>query len=280
MRIVAIFFVILGVALAGGALHFGNQYLKQQEAMMANQGPGVEMVNVIAAAVPLRYGDRISSQTTYNTLRFVQWPKSAVPEGAFYSEAELVGEARDQVRTVLRQIEPGELLLKAKVSGFGENVRVATQVAEGKRAFTIPIDAVSGVAGLIAPGDRVDILITRTIDRELKTSIILQNILVIATDQRSNTESSRARLASTATVEVDPKEAQKLALAQQVGKLTLTLRGVNEAVETDLSPVGMQDLPDQPAPVEVTQPAPEPVVVTPTVRVRKGGQVQEIEVDQ
>ena len=280
MRIVAIFFVILGVALAGGALHFGNQYLKQQEAMMANQGPGIEMVNVIVAAVPLRYGDRISSQTTYNTLQFAQWPKDSVPEGAFLTEEELVGPERDQVRTVLRQIEPGELLLKAKVSGFGENVRVATQVAEGKRAFTIPIDAVSGVAGLIAPGDRVDILITRTINRELKTSIILQNILVIATDQRSNTESSRARLASTATVEVDPKGAQKLALAQQVGKLTLTLRGVNEAVETDVAPVGMQDLPDQPAPVEVVQPVPEPVVVTPTVRVRKGGQVQDIQIDQ
>ena len=279
MRIVAVFFVILGVALAGGAYHFGQLYLDQQKALMSNKGPGPEMVNVIAAAVTLNYGDRISNKTTYKTLRFVAWPKADVPKGAFFSEEELLGADQDEIRTVLRTIEPGELVLKSKVTGFGETVRVATQVAEGKRAFTIPINAVSGVAGLIAPGDRVDILLTRTIDRELKTSVILQNILVIATDQLSNTESSRTRLASTATVEVDPKEAQKLALSQQVGRLTLTLRGMNEAVQENVEAVGVGDLPDQPEQVEVVQPEPEPVQVTPTVRVRKGGQVETIQID-
>ena len=280
MRIVAVFFVILGVALAGGALHFGQIYLDQQRALMSTQGPALETVQVIAAAKPLKYGDRINANTAYKTLEYVEWPKKALPDGALTTEEELFGTDGKQTRTVLRSIEPGELILKSKVSGFGENVRVATRVAEGKRAFTIPINAVSGVAGLIAPGDRVDILLTRTIERELKTSVILQNILVIATDQQSNTETNRTRLASTATVEVDPKEAQKLALAQQVGRLTLTLRGMGEPIQESVSAVGVGDLPDQPEQVEATpQAEPEPEPVTSTVRVRKGGKVEEIRVD-
>lgn len=279
MRIVAVFFMILGVALASGAIFLGRDYIRQQEASMA-QAPAIETVNVVAAARRLNYGDRINSATAFDTLTFVEWPKTAVPPGAFTTNEDLLGEAMDQTRTVLRTIEPGELVLRTKVSGFGENVRLATQLGEGKRAFTIPIDAVSGVAGLIAPGDRVDILLTRTIERDLKTSVILQNILVIATDQRSNTENARARLAATATVEVDPTEAQKLTLAQQVGRLTLTLRGMNESIQAPSAPVSVEDLPDQPE--RVAEPEPEPVqapVAPPTVKVRKGNSVEEVVVD-
>ena len=276
MRIVAVLFVILGVALAGGAIYFGQQYMDRQAAMV-NQDTGPETVMVVAAAVPLKFGDRISSQTAYGKLKFVEWPKSAVPPGAFTSNEELLGESGNQERTVLRAIEPGEPVLKTKVTGFGESVRMATQVAEGKRAFTIPIDAVSGVAGLIAPGDRVDILLTRSIDRNLTTSVILQNIKVIAKDQSANSENARARVSATATVEVDPTEAQKLALAQQVGRLSLTLRGVNEAIAAPAGPVGVSDLPDQPE--EVERPEPVQVQATPTVKVRKGGQVEEVQID-
>ena len=91
----------------------------------------------------------------------------------------------------LRTIEPGELILQSKVTGFGGSSRMATRVAEGKRALTIPINAISGVAGHVQPGDRVDVLNTRPINGQLTTSVILQNILVIATDQRSNTEIDR-----------------------------------------------------------------------------------------
>lgn len=280
MRIVAMFFVILGVALAGGAIYFGNEYLNSQ-ASMATQAPAIETVNVVAAAERLNFGDEISSASAYSKLKFVTWPKDVVPPGAFTTNEALLGESGDQTRTVLRTIEPGELILQSKVSGFGESVRLATQVAAGKRAFTLPIDAVSGVAGLIAPGDRVDILLTRTIEREMKTSVVLQNILVIAIDQTANTENARARLGATATVEVDPTEAQKLTLAQQVGRLTLTLRGVNESVAAPADPVGVSDLPDQPEQVEAPVPEAAPAPVAPTtVKVRKGGgPVQEVVVD-
>lgn len=272
MRIIAVFFIILGVALAGGAAHFGNAYLTQMRAALAQQSKKPDVVKVWAAQRRLAYGDRITGQNWKQFMRQVEWPAKAVPKGAFRSIKELLGENRSEVRTVLRTIEPGELILQSKVTGFGESSRMATRVAEGKRAFTIPINAISGVAGHVQPGDRVDVLNTRRISGQLTTSVILQNILVIATDQRSNTELDRARVASTATVEVTPTEAQQLVLAQSVGQLTLTLRGAAAPeAENEIAPVQVKDLPDSPEPVAPKPQAPAPVDNSTRVRVRKGG---------
>jgi pilus assembly protein CpaB len=277
MRIVAILVLCLGVALAGAATYMLREFYASQ-AMMAARPAAPETVRVLAAKQELKYGDRLDLAMAEERLRWVTWPKDAVPEGAFTTAEELLGPERAEIRTVLRTVEPGELVLKSKVTGFGENVRVAAKVTEGMRAYTIPINAVSGVAGLVAPGDRVDILLTRTIDRNLVTTIFLQNVLVIATDQTANTEMSSARIARTATVEVDPTEASKLALAQQVGKLSLSLRGMHEAVEADIEPVSIEDLPAQPIviPEPVLLPPPPPNLVT----VRKGTEVQEVELRQ
>ncbi len=127
----------------------------------------------------------------------------------------------------------------------------------------------------MAPGDRVDILLTRSINGEITTSMILQNVLVIATDQTANAESSAARVARTATVEVDPPDASKLALSQQVGKLSLSLRGMDEAVEASVEAVSIGDLPDQPH-VITSEPAPLPSPPN-TVTVRKGTAVERCE---
>lgn len=278
MRILALIFVVFGVALAGGAAYFASEHFKRLEANMAQPDPGPKTVKIIAALRGLKYGDKIDIKSADKSLRWINWPEESVPKGAFTRAEDLFGPGNTESRTILRGIEPGELILQSKVSGFGEDVRVAAQLSAGKRAFTIPINAVRGVAGLIAPGDRVDILLTRTIQRQPTTSLILQDVLVIATDQRSNKENTRARIAKTATVEVDPKQASKLTLAQSVGKLTLTLRGMNEAAETDVEPVRLEDLPAQPVKAEPA-PAPAPAPKAATVRVRRAGQAQEVSVD-
>ena len=111
-------------------------------------------------------------------------------------------------------------------------------------AVSISIDAVSGVAGFVAAGDRVDILLTRTQEGRLVSSVLLQDITIIAVDQSANSEATRARLGRTVTVEVDTIQAQKLALARQVGKLSLTLRGIGETNDEVLKPVTVDSLSD------------------------------------
>ena len=100
----------------------------------------------------------------------------------------------------------------------------------GKRAVSIRVNDVSGVAGFLLPGDRVDVLLTRQLGtggtKDLATDVILQNVVVLAIDQLTDEQREKPQVARTATVEVAPDEAQKLALAMQVGNLSLALRNV------------------------------------------------------
>ena len=275
MRLLAIIFLIGGVALAGGAIFFAKEHFRNVEAMLAGQQEeGPETVLVVAAKVPLKYGDRLTYDVGREVLRFVEWPKTAVPPNAFLSADDLFGEEKSETRTVTRAIEPGELILKSKVTGFGESVRVATQVREGMRAVTIPINAVTGAAGLISPGDRVDIIYVRHTGGDMSSHILLQDVLVVATDQVTDTEYNRAKVARTATVEVNPTDAQRLTLALQTGQLSLLLRGVNEVV-TSGETIESVDLSSLPGAAKEPEPeAPAPVVVEEDtgyrVKVRKG----------
>ena len=170
---------------------------------------------------------------------------------------------------------PAELTIEVDKSALAEGDEVlqsapATSVLE--REVSISIDAVSGVAGFVAAGDRVDILLTRTQQGQLVSSVILQDITIIAVDQRANSETTRARLGSTVTVEVNTVQAQKLALARQVGKLSLTLRGIiGEANDEALAPVTEESLSD----FERVEEAPEF-----KVRVRRAGRVSDESIDE
>ena len=261
MRIVAILVLVFGVALAGGALFFASEYFNSIKASMAQQGP--ETVKVLVAKQALGYGTTIKP----GNLQWVEWPKSVVPPGAFTSVEELLGEKGDQKRIVLRSIEPGEPVLEGKITKFGESPRMSMNLGAGMRAVSIKIDAVSGVAGFVAAGDRVDILLTRTQQDQLTSSVIIQDVTVIAVDQRANSEGSSPRLGRTVTVEVDTVEAQKLALAQQVGRLSLTLRGLGETTEGDLRPITAGELSDFDTPEEEEEFK---------VRVRRGASLQDV----
>lgn len=264
MRILAVLVLVFGVALAGGALFFASEYFKEMKASMARQGP--ETARVLVAKQELSYGTRLQAKD----LQWVEWPKAAVPPGSFTSVEALFGEKGSEGRVVLRTIEPGEPILEGKITKLGESPRMSMNLGQGKRAVAISVDTTAGVAGFVAPGDRVDVMLIRTIEGELVSSIILQDIPIIAVDQRSSTESTSPRVFGTVTVEVDTVQAQKLALAQQVGRLSLTLRGLGEAAGDKIQPVTADALTD--------------FLKTPEdpglkVRVRRAGSLKDVEVD-
>jgi pilus assembly protein CpaB len=265
MRIIAVLVLVFGVALSGGALFFASEYFKDIKASMVQQGP--ETVRVLVAKQALSYGATLQPEN----LQWVEWPKAAVPPGAFTSVEALLGESGDQSRIVLRSIEPGEPVLEGKITKFGESPRMSMNLSAGMRAVSLKIDAVSGVAGFVAAGDRVDILLIRTLEGQLVSSVILQDITVIAVDQSANAETNSPRLGRTVTVEVGTVEAQKLALAQQVGKLSLTLRGIGESGGGDLKPVTARDL----SGIETIEEAPQF-----KVRVRRAGQLKSETVEE
>lgn len=261
MRIIAVLVLVFGVALSGGALFFASEYFKTMKASMATRGP--ETVRVLVAKRELDYGAQLAPKD----LQWVEWPKAAVPPGSFTSVEALLGEKGEEQRVVLRTISPGEPVLESKLSKLGESPRMSMNLGQNKRAVALSVDASAGVAGFVSPGDRVDIMLIREIEGDLVSSIIMQDVSVIATDQRANAESMGARVFRMVTVEVDIGDAQKLALAQQVGRLSLTLRGVGQGAGDAIAPVSADSLNDYSKP-KVEDPSLR-------VRVRRAGSLKD-----
>jgi len=211
--------VALGVAIFLGliAVLLANTFLSASE-----QRNNQQMQRVAVAAVPLAYGAQLSP----DTIKFVDYPATAVPAGSFTNAAELIPAGARRV--ALRPIALNEPILADKVTGKGQGASIAALLSEGKRAASVRIDDVSGVAGFIRPDNSVDVLITRMLTNGSNsaqvTDVLLQNVRVLATDQQATKADEKPSVAKTATLEVDPIDAQKLALAQQAGSLSLVLR--------------------------------------------------------
>ena len=218
--------IALGIALVLGvvAAYLANIFLTRTEERVAAVEAG--MTRVAVAAVPLDYGVEI----TPDKVRFVDYPTASLPPGSFNSLAELLPDGKRRV--AVRPMMVHEPILAAKLTGEGEGVSLAALLPAGKRAAAVRLNDVSGVAGFVQPNDAVDVLVTRQGaggDRDGQiTDLLLQNIRVIAIDQNARNADGTPVIAKTATLEVDPIEAQKLALAQQIGQLSLVLRKPGE----------------------------------------------------
>jgi len=187
---------------------------------------------VAVAGVPLEYGVAV----TADKIRFAEFPNSSIPRGSFRSLAELL--PNGQKRIALTAIAVNEPILASKVTGAGQNASIAALLPDGMRAASVRINDVSGVAGFIQPNDSVDVLITRSVvdqSGQQITDVLLQNTRVIAIGQDAKGESGQPQVAKTATLQVDPLGAQKLALAQEIGSLSLVLRKPGDDLESSIA---------------------------------------------
>ena len=271
MRVRAILTFGAGLLLAGAAVYVVDQKLKLQgvATQAAAQPPAIVLTKMVIAKQDLAYGTKLKPEY----LAEVDWPANAAPEGSFHAVSEILGDGKEE-RLVLRAVSKDEPLLQAKVSGFGGKATIATKLTDGKRAASIRINDVNGVAGFVLPGDRVDFLLTREIgdeQKDLVTDIILQGIVILGIDQLTDEQREKPQVARTATVEVTPEEAQKLALAMEVGTLSLALRQVGSAEMAKTQRVRVSDLARADAPAVKQREAP-------TVKVRRGADKVTVEI--
>lgn len=210
-----------------------------------------EFRKIVVAKAALRYG----MELTADQLSEIDWPADALPDGAFASIADLTGAGR---RVVLSPVEPNEPVLAAKLSGADGRATLANLLAPGKRAVTIRVDDISGVAGFVTPGDRVDVVLTRqtqgvpaqTAEGEAQTAapseyaseVILSDIKVLTADQNSDERALTPGVAKAVTIEVSTEEAQKVALSQQIGTLYLLLRAAGDQTGDDSAALSVSDL--------------------------------------
>ncbi|MBY8976346.1 Flp pilus assembly protein CpaB [Rhodobacteraceae bacterium NNCM2] len=271
MRLIAILVFVVGIALAGGGAYYASMYFEKFENLSKNNQPAFETVEIVVATVDMEFGHQLQGKD----LKFALWPKASVPNGAFTDGEKLMGKDRNVKRTVIQPFRAGEPILESKITKLGGTPRLAFSLAEGKRAFSFSINASTAVAGFVQAGDRVDLLLTRNVDGKLRTEVFMQNVKIIAIDQETDASSRGARVGRLATIEVDPIDVQKLTIAQNSGQFSLALRGINDEVQDpdQLTPMTSADLFGEK--VEEI----EPVIEKNKVKVRKAGQVQDVEIE-
>ena len=223
---------LLAVLIANGV--FSGVQQQQKQIAEANR-----MVRIVVASQELAFGTQLSSQN----VRLVNWPANSQPDGAFTSLEEAT-----KSRVALRPIVAGEPVLASKVSGANGRATLSANLPVGQLAFAVPISETTSAGGFIRPGDVVDVLVTRKIpgegstDLDKMTDVVLESIPVLGIDQVSDQNKTDPTIAKSATLQVDTFGAQKLALAQQLGVLTLALRNVADPTTGARSTVTGRDI--------------------------------------
>ena len=235
----AFLMLILAAVLAGGAVWLAKDWLESQIQPVAASEQAVPLTKVVVARVKLSFGNRLQRQH----LSEIDWPAGNVPPGSFNSIDKLLEGEKERV--VLRAIEPSEPVLAAKITGPGGRATLSTLIAKDMRAVTIRVNDVNGVAGFIMPNDHVDVLLTRNENNKKNdpiTTILLQNVKVLGVDQDADEDKEKPSVAKAVTLEVTPRQSQKLALASRVGSLSLTLRNLANAVAARHRTITVADL--------------------------------------
>jgi pilus assembly protein CpaB len=237
MVMVGIAVVVGAVTVIGGRYYLDRSSQKPQPQPVVVQAPEITTTTVVVAAIPLRFGMELST----NQLKEVAWPAAAAPAGSTRTIAEFL--KGPEKRVVLAAMEINEPVLPGKVTGPGERATLSAVIAPGMTAVSIPLSETQGVAGLVMPGDRVNVMLTRTLDLDQSyTDVLLQNIRVVAIDQTIDQRSEKPATIRSATLEVMPQDAKRVALAGAVGSLSLMLRKAGERSTGAAGRISAKDL--------------------------------------
>ncbi len=177
-------------------------------------------VKVVVATIGIDAGAPLQS----NMLGWANWPKNAVPHGAFNDLKKPLG------RVANTPIYPGEALLEVKLAPEGSSGGLSATIAPNKRAITLQVNEIVGVAGYIRPGSLVDVMVNSR-EGSIKpiSKIILERILVLAAAQDDKRDQTKPKVVGTVTLEVTPEQAEKIDLARNIGTLSLVLRNPLDA---------------------------------------------------
>lgn len=268
----AVVMLVIAVLLGAMAVSLAAQWLGRQSDIATNQ--------VVVAARDIQLG----SPLTPDMLTTVEWPAGSLPTGAINDPAQLGDRV---VKTTLMRGEP---VLESKLAPKGTKGGLSAVIAEGKRAITVKVNEVVGVAGFALPGNHVDIMVNTNDDargrgnneQHMISKIVLERILVLAVAQEASRDDTKPKVVNAVTLEVTPEEAEKIDLARSVGNLSLVLRNQVDTEDSQTAGIRKQELLHG---ISGPAPAARPVVRTaakrsapkPKVAVeRNGGQTVEV----
>ena len=242
----AIIMLTLSVLLGIAAVMLAARWMGQQAAS--------DKTTVLVASRDMDLGQAI----TPTMVQSVPWPTGAVPAGFFDDPKKLEG------RVVRISIFKGEPVLAPKLAPEGTKAGLDSVIKAGYRAITVKVNEVVGVAGFLAPGSYVDLLVNFRDERDKPMSrVVLERIMVLAIAQEAQRpDESKPRVVNAVTLEVTPEQAEKIDLARNIGTLSLILRNQIDTQDAATDGVRQQNLftAETPAPV-ASAPAPVKVAV-------------------
>jgi pilus assembly protein CpaB len=234
-----IIMLVVALVIAGGTVYFLRGYMNaeriaaQQRAPRTVEEPAKPALQVLVAREDIRTGQIVKP----DDLRWQVWPEGTLsPSYAVEGRRPL----SDFVGAVARApLAAGEPITEGRVVLPGSRGFMAAVLQPGMRAVSVPVTATSGISGFVFAGDKVDLILTHVVqpaasgERERQASeTILHDIRVVAMDQRLDAKPGEpAQIAKTATLEVTPKQSEIITLAQEMGKLSLSLRSLQEPEE-------------------------------------------------
>jgi pilus assembly protein CpaB len=213
--------IVLGLA----AAVYANNWIGQRAKVSANK--------VVVAAVDIPAGGRIEPEM----LATVDWPSSALPAGSVSDPALL------KTRVVKLDVVRGEAIIEGKLAPTGTKGGLSAVITEGKRAMTVRVNDVVGVAGFALPGNYVDILVHAQREGEGKgeakpiSKTVLEHVLVLAVAQEASRDDTKPKVVNAVTLELSLADSEKLDLARSIGTLSLALR--NQSDQETVSTVGI-----------------------------------------
>ncbi|WP_137719264.1 Flp pilus assembly protein CpaB [Methylobacillus flagellatus] len=250
----ALLFLLFAIVAGLAAVYLASRWLTER-ASDVNQ--------IAVAAQDINLGQRV----TVEMVRMVEWPISSRPDGAVTDIKTLEG------RVLKTSLLRGEPVLEAKLAPQGTQGGLSAVIAEGKRAITVRVNDVIGVAGFALPGNFVDIIVNTQTDENGNpgkdiSKIVLERILVLAIAQEVGRDETKPRVVNAVTLEVTPQQAERLDLARSVGTLSLVLRNQVDPDQADTGGITKLSLLQDKHPEPVAA-APAVVISKPAVRAAK-----------
>ena len=222
--------LIVAVLIAMLAAFFVSRWLGMGSTPAPSGPPVVFAANAIEAGFPLDNKDN-------KQLTIMPWTGHTAPPGSFSDTKKL------STRVTRQKIYPGEPILEGKLAPEGVSAGLAATLTPGKRAITVRVNDVIGVAGFALPGSFVDILVSmKPPNDEAFSKVVLARVKVLAVAQETVTDDAKPKVVNAVTLELSPEEAEKLDLARTVGTLSLVLRNEMDQDQAESKGVYFSDL--------------------------------------
>ena len=232
----ALLLFVLALLFGLAAAAFANRWVQSQLGTDTSANDEHDRVTVVIAAREIPYGKVIEEMH----LKEAMWPKEFAPAESFHSVAEVLGKITNQ------SILAGEPVFAPRVTEKLNGSTLSAMIETNKRAITVRVNDVIGVAGFLLPGNRVDVLATRVEKGRAYTRTALQNLKVLAVDQTATPDKDQPVVVRAVTLEAGLEESVELVKATEEGTVQLVLRNPADAIPPATKPASIRSVATKP----------------------------------